>query len=67
MSKDMDKKGKYKYYVLYGADGLQGGLEISTDKKIETMKVITDINKYIEDKYKYRNVILQNWIRLRDE
>lgn len=54
----------YTYFISYSHNKGNGCMELFRNKKIKTFDDIKSINKFIEDTYKLKQVIVNNYILL---
>ena len=66
----MFKRKEYVYHVVYGFQkGLQNGnghITIYRNSKIRYEDDIVKLKEYIEEKYDLGNIVIYNWIRLKN-
>lgn len=67
----MFKKKSYVYHVVYQYKIFQvsghGSMIIYKNHKIKTIEHVAALKKFIEKHQKFDSVIIQNWIRLKNE
>ena len=66
---------KYVYFISYNAEveekwrgkTITGNTSVETDRKIEDIESIREIEKCVCEKFGYSNVVITNYILLREE
>lgn len=66
----MWKRKRYVYHIVYNfkrehSDG-RGSMTLYRVRKIKTIQDVTSIKEYLEREHQLGNVIIENWIRLKN-